>query len=66
MYSGIILLFIGMPIALRSLWALLPGAVIGVLFVLRTAKEDRMLRDELSGYAEYAERVRYRLVPRVW
>jgi protein-S-isoprenylcysteine O-methyltransferase Ste14 len=66
MYSGIILLFIGMPIALGSLWALLPGAVIGALFVLRTAKEDRMLRDELSGYAEYAQRVRYRLVPRVW
>jgi protein-S-isoprenylcysteine O-methyltransferase Ste14 len=66
MYSGIILLFIGMPIALGSLWALLPGAVIGALFVLRTAKEDWMLRDELSGYAEYAQRVRYRLVPRVW
>jgi protein-S-isoprenylcysteine O-methyltransferase Ste14 len=39
---------------------------IGLLFVLRTAKEDRMLRDELAGYAEYAQRVRYRLVPGVW
>jgi len=34
--------------------------------VLRTALEDRMLRDELEGYGEYAERVRWRLVPGVW
>jgi protein-S-isoprenylcysteine O-methyltransferase Ste14 len=33
---------------------------------LRTALEDRMLRDELPGYAAYAARVRFRLVPRVW
>ncbi len=66
MYLGIILLFVCMPVALGSWWALLPGAVIGLLFVIRTAKEDRMLRDELPGYAEYAQRVRYRLVPRVW
>ncbi|MCX6032149.1 MAG: isoprenylcysteine carboxylmethyltransferase family protein [Chloroflexi bacterium] len=66
MYLGIILLFLGMPVALGSWWALLPGTAIGLLFVLRTAQEDRMLRDELPGYAEYAQRVRYRLVPRVW
>jgi protein-S-isoprenylcysteine O-methyltransferase Ste14 len=66
MYLGVIVLFLCMPVALGSGWALLPAAVIGLLFVLRTAKEDRMLRDELAGYAEYAQRVRYRLVPRVW
>ncbi len=66
MYVGIILLFVCMPVMLGSWWALLPGAVIGLLFVMRTAKEDRMLRDELPGYVEYAQRVRYRLVPRVW
>ena len=46
--------------------ALLPGAAIGLLFVLRTAKEDRMLREELPGYPEYAQRIRYRLVPGIW
>jgi protein-S-isoprenylcysteine O-methyltransferase Ste14 len=66
MYLGVILLFLGIPMALGSWWALLPGAAIGLLFVLRTAKEDRMLRDELPGYTEYAQRVRYRLVPDVW
>jgi protein-S-isoprenylcysteine O-methyltransferase Ste14 len=34
--------------------------------VARTALEDRMLREELEGYAEYAKKVRYRLVPGVW
>ena len=34
--------------------------------VLRTALEDRTLRQELDGYVAYAERVRYRLIPGVW
>jgi protein-S-isoprenylcysteine O-methyltransferase Ste14 len=66
MYSGIILLFICMPLALGSWWALLPGVAIGVLFLFRTTKEDRMLREELPGYVGYAQRVRHRLAPRVW
>jgi protein-S-isoprenylcysteine O-methyltransferase Ste14 len=34
--------------------------------VIRTALKDRTLQAELSGYADYARRVRYRLLPRVW
>jgi protein-S-isoprenylcysteine O-methyltransferase Ste14 len=66
MYLGIILLFLAMPVALGSWWALLPGIAIGLLFVLRTAKEDRMLQEELPGYPEYARHVRHRLVPGIW
>jgi len=66
MYLGIIILFLAMPVALGSWWAQLPGAAIAALFVLRTAKEDRMLREELPGYPEYARHVRYRLVPGIW
>jgi protein-S-isoprenylcysteine O-methyltransferase Ste14 len=66
MYLGVVILFICMPVALGSWWALLSGAVIVGLFMLRTAKEDQMLRDELPGYAAYMQRVRYRLLPRVW
>jgi protein-S-isoprenylcysteine O-methyltransferase Ste14 len=36
------------------------------LFMLRTALEDRFLQDELAGYRDYANRVRYRLIPGVW
>jgi protein-S-isoprenylcysteine O-methyltransferase Ste14 len=53
-------------LTMQSWWALLPGAVIGVLFVIRTALEDRMLHNELPGYGEYKAKVRYRLVPGLW
>jgi protein-S-isoprenylcysteine O-methyltransferase Ste14 len=66
MYTGIVMLFLSIPPALGSWWALVPGAAIAVLFVIRTAKEDRMLQDELAGYPEYAARVRCRLLPGVW
>jgi len=66
MYVGTILFALGVPLVLGSCWALVPGGSIGVLFVVRTALEDRMLRDQLSGYKEYAERVRYRLLPGIW
>ena len=66
MYAGIIVLFVCMPVALGSGWGLVPGVAIGILYVVRTSKEDRMLRQELAGYEAYAHQVRYRLVPGVW
>lgn len=66
MYAAIIPFVLCVALILGSWWALLPGAVITVLFVIRTALEDRMLQEELPGYQEYARRVRYRLLPGVW
>ena len=66
MYLGIIVGFLGMPLVLGSWWALVPAVLIAGLFVYRTVREDRMLMRGLAGYAEYAEKVRYRLLPRVW
>jgi protein-S-isoprenylcysteine O-methyltransferase Ste14 len=66
MYLGIILAFLGLPLALGSLWALIPGVIIMGLFVYRTYREDHMLQAGLPGYAEYAREVRYRLLPRIW
>jgi protein-S-isoprenylcysteine O-methyltransferase Ste14 len=37
-----------------------------LLYVIRTALEDRTLHEELAGYREYARRVRYRLLPGIW
>ncbi len=59
-------LFLGMPLALGSLWALIPAILLCPLLVLRTIWEDRTLREELTGYEEYSQRVRYRLIPGVW
>ena len=66
MYLGIIVAFLGIPLALSSWWGAIPSTVIAGLFVYRTYREDRMLIHGLPGYAEYAERVRFRLLPGVW
>ena len=54
------------PIILGSLWALIPASLAMALMVVRTALEDRMLREELVGYKDYAARVRWRLLPGLW
>jgi len=66
MYLGIIAGYLGIPLLLSSWWAMIPSAVIAGLFVYRTYREDQMLIGGLAGYAEYAERVRYRLLPGIW
>jgi len=66
MYAMFIPFMAGIAFVLGSWWALLPGGLIGVLFIIRTALEDKMLQQELPGYREYAQKVRYRLFPGVW
>ena len=63
--SGAILA-IGIALALGSLWALLPAALVGVVLVIRTNLEDATLQRELPGYAEFAARVRSKWIPGVW
>jgi len=65
-YAGSLLAFIALPIALGSLWALLPAAVGLSLWVLRTFLEDRTLQKGLEGYTEYAQKVPWRLIPHIW
>jgi protein-S-isoprenylcysteine O-methyltransferase Ste14 len=65
-YAGMILSTLCSGPALGSWWALLPIAGCISLIVRRTVLEDRLLRRELKGYAEYTTQVRYRLVPGVW
>lgn len=66
MYAGVILQSLAAPLLLGSLWSYLPVAATISLFVLRTALEDRTLRNELPGYAEYAARTRFRLLHGIW
>lgn len=65
-YVGTILFELAVPVMLGSLWALIPGGLSALLFVVRTALEDKTLLDDLDGYREYAERTRYRLLPGIW
>ena len=66
MYAGALLLFAGTPLLLGSWWGLALAPVITVLLAARAVLEERTLARELDGYAEYAVRVRYRLIPLVW
>jgi protein-S-isoprenylcysteine O-methyltransferase Ste14 len=65
-YVGMILTLSGTPLLLGSLWALIPAGLVACLYVVRTALEDRTLLEELEGYKDYAQQVRYRLLPGMW
>lgn len=65
-YLGAILFTLAVPIMLGSLWALILAGLNASLYIVRTALEDKTLYNELSGYQDYASRVRYRLLPGIW
>jgi protein-S-isoprenylcysteine O-methyltransferase Ste14 len=65
-YTGNLLPLPGMVLALGSVWTLVPAMVALIITVVRTALEDRTLHEELPGYREYGQRVRYRLVPWIY
>ena len=65
-YAGAMLPLLGMVFALGSVWTLVPAMVALIITVVRTALEDRTLHEELPGYREYGQRVRYRLVPGIY
>ena len=65
-YAGNIPPLLGIVLALGSLWTLIPAAVALIIAVIRTALEDQTLQEELPGYRDYAQRVRYRLFPGIY
>ncbi|HVA79499.1 MAG TPA: isoprenylcysteine carboxylmethyltransferase family protein [Candidatus Binataceae bacterium] len=66
MYAGALVLLIGTPLALGSWWGLLTVVPITLVIIWRLLDEEQFLTTSLPGYAEYRNRVTYRLVPRVW
>lgn len=66
MYAAVIAGFIGLPLVLGSWWGLIPGILLALLFLVRTALEDRMLTRELPGYYGYSRRTRFRIIPGIW
>ncbi len=65
-YLGMLAFTVATPVLLGSFWALIVAAIDLYLIVWRTVLEDRTLQEELPGYTEYAQRVRYRLIPGLW
>ena len=66
MYLGGILLFIGTPMLLTSMYGLLIGLIMLLLLAGRIGGEEKMLTNELEGYEDYKKKVKYRLLPYIW
>jgi len=66
MYAGGLLYMLGTPLALGSYWGFLALAAMTPFLLWRLFDEERILTRDLPGYAEYRQRVRHRLVPRLW
>ena len=66
MYSASVLLFLSMPLVLNSPLSFLVMLCYLPLIAKRIRNEEKLLRKELPGYEEYAERVKYRLIPFIW
>lgn len=66
MYSGSVIMMVGVPLALDSYWGLVFVIPALVALALRIRDEELLLQQQLSGYSEYEQQVHYRLVPFVW
>jgi protein-S-isoprenylcysteine O-methyltransferase Ste14 len=66
MYSGALIMLVGTPLALGSWWGLLMFIPMIFTIAWRARDEEQFLCKSLSGYKEYCQIVRYRLVPFAW
>ncbi len=66
MYLGSILMFIGVPMLLGSIYGILTGLILSLILVIRITGEEKMLTEGLEGYADYKKKVKYRLIPFIW
>jgi len=66
MYLAAMPIYILSPLALGSYWAVLPAILLIFVLVARIKNEEKVMIKELPGYREYLQRVRFRLIPRIW
>jgi len=66
MYSGALIMLLFIPLALGSFWGLLAFPPILVSIAIRLNEEEKFLAQQLAGYSEYRQKVKYRLIPYVW
>jgi protein-S-isoprenylcysteine O-methyltransferase Ste14 len=65
-YLGSIIQSLGFPLLFGSLWSIIPISVSVILLITRAILEDRVLKNELKGYKEYADKTRYKILPYIW
>jgi protein-S-isoprenylcysteine O-methyltransferase Ste14 len=66
LYLGCMLMMIGAPLLLGSIYSLAIALIGTILIAFRIVGEEKMLVEELEGYEDYRKRVKYRLIPLVW
>lgn len=66
MYAGVTVMYLASPLALGSYWGILPAALVIPLLAARLLNEEQVLLRDLPGYAEYRQKVKYRLLPGIW
>lgn len=66
MYAGALVMMMGIPLALGSWFGLVPAALLVPVLVWRLMREEAFLVVHLTGYSDYRNHVRYRLVPILW
>lgn len=66
MYVGVIMMFLSIPMALGSIYALIPSLLMSGIIVARIFGEEDVLKKELEGYTAYTKKVKYRLLPGIF
>jgi len=66
LYSGAILMILGLPIALGSWISLFPAALGALIIIIRIKFEENMLIKGMDGYDEYRTRVKYKIMPKIY
>ena len=66
MYVGVMLMFIPTPLALGSVWGLIPFSFLPLVLALRILNEEKILGKNLKGYTDYCQKTKYRLIPWIW
>ncbi len=66
MYTSTIFLFLSMPLVLDSIFSFIVMLVYPIIIIFRIRNEEKVLENELAGYEEYKEKVKYKLIPFLW
>jgi protein-S-isoprenylcysteine O-methyltransferase Ste14 len=66
MYTGALVMLVGVPLALGSYWGLVAIVPMTVVLVARLLDEEKFLAKNLAGYSEYQGKVKYHLLPLIW
>ena len=66
LYSGAVLMMLGLPIALGSWISLIPATVGVLALLIRIKFEEEMLIKGMDGYDEYRTRVKYKIIPKIY